>query len=182
MSGGVSIPTSSEEPVTPVGFELPTLFASSFNPHQLRRAGDTFRVCIGNLTLARFNPHQLRRAGDTFSILETFRVSYVSIPTSSEEPVIQSRDTPARACESVSIPTSSEEPVIPVKQYCCRFLGRVSIPTSSEEPVIPADSCTSPLPLVVSIPTSSEEPVILATATFAANVNEFQSPPAPKSR
>src|SRR5579875_1208534 len=65
--------------------------STSFNPHQLRRAGDTSCSKTVGATSASFNPHQLRRAGDTPDRLHSLLLhTVVSIPTSSEEPVIQS--------------------------------------------------------------------------------------------
>src|SRR5579875_3619936 len=107
----------------------------------------------------------------------------------------------------VSIPTSSEEPVIQLALEYLIGIVEVSIPTSSEEPVILRKVGKGHDTRIVSIPTSSEEPVILghitgckrpglgfnphqlrrAGDTMVYSISklaglEFQSPPAPKSR
>src|SRR5579875_2787079 len=83
-----------------------------FNPHQLRRAGDTDAGVMPAVGGGSFNPHQLRRAGDTFdAALPAASTLIVSIPTSSEEPVTLHYLPSFRLSVSVSIPTSSEEPV-----------------------------------------------------------------------
>src|SRR5579875_2192715 len=109
-----------------------------------------------------FNPHQLRRAGDTIFSVSTKRMEErVSIPTSSEEPVIQANQRECFGSQSlVSIPTSSEEPVILFHNFLYLFKPFVSIPTSSEEPVILETLAYCSWTSRVSIPTSSEEPVI----------------------
>src|SRR5579875_1468200 len=88
-----------------------------------------------------FNPHQLRTAVDTLFCQRFVDTITVSIPTSSEEPVIPTTTCRRVLRTEVSIPTSSEEPVIQPQYSCESVAGCVSIPTSSEEPVILSDTC-----------------------------------------
>src|SRR5579875_2850769 len=130
-----------------------------FNPHQLRRAGDTDAGVMPAVGGGSFNPHQLRRAGDTFDAAL------------------------AASTLIVSIPTSSEEPVTPLEG---RLNGRsplVSIPTSSEEPV------TLPIKHCIGVPIARFNPHQLRRAgdtphwyLHMRDRSTFQSPPAPKSR
>src|SRR5579875_1929523 len=131
-----------------------------FNPHQLRRAGDTDAGVMPAVGGGSFNPHQLRRAGDTFDAA-----------------------LPAASTLIVSIPSSSEEPVTPKGEFTFATNLLVSIPTSSEEPV------TLPIKHCIGVPIARFNPHQLRRAgdtphwyLHMRDRSTFQSPPAPKSR
>src|SRR5579875_336264 len=155
-----------------------------FNPHQLRRAGDTDAGVMPAVGGGSFNPHQLRRAGDTFdAALPAASTLIVSIPTSSEEPVTPLEGRLNGRSPLVSIPTSSEEPVTPKGEFTFATNLLVSIPTSSEEPV------TLPIKHCIGVPIARFNPHQLRRAgdtphwyLHMRDRSTFQSPPAPKSR